>query len=80
MKDTFFLDTEDGSQECRIITSLYSEDTNTHYLIYEAVDNSLGEIFVSSYDPNDETNTLYDVTEEQLKEVEELLGEDFDYE
>ena len=38
MEDTFFLDTTEGSIECRVITNLYSEKRKKHYLVYEYVD------------------------------------------
>lgn len=77
MPETFFLDTENGSQECRIITSLYSETRKKHYLIYEYIDGPQEEIYVSSYNPDDEEDDrLEDVTnEEEMQEIEALLEE-----
>lgn len=73
-EETFFLDTEDGSEECRIITSIFSESRNKYYLVYEYVRPS-EELFVSSYNPNDESGTLEDVNEEELEEVSKYLTE-----
>ena len=72
MEDTFFLDTDNGSIECRVITNLFSEKTKKHYLVYEYV-NSDDNLYVSSYDPDDESNTLNDVDEDELKEVIKLF-------
>ena len=52
MPETFFLDTENGSQECRIITSLYSETRKKHYLIYEYIDGPQEETYISSCGPS----------------------------
>ena len=76
MNDTFFLDTDTGSVECQVITSLYSEKMKKYYLVYEYVHNESDEVYVSSYDPEDESNTLNDVSLEELEEVTKLLNED----
>jgi len=74
LEETFFLDTENGSRECQIITSMYSETRKKYYLIYEYVDSDTDEVFVSSYEPNDEEGTLNDVTDEgALEEIAEFL-------
>ncbi len=74
MEDTFFLDTNEGSIECRVITNLYSEKRKKHYLVYEYVDEKNDDLYVSSYDPEDETNTLNDVSDsDELREVTELF-------
>ena len=74
--DVFFLDTEEGSQECKIITTIYSESRKKYYVIYEYVNNKGDEIFASSYDPSDEDGILYDITDEkELKEIETFLKE-----
>lgn len=72
MEDTFFLDTDNGSVECRVITNLYSDKTKKHYLVYEYV-KSDDNLYVSSYDPDDESNTLNDVSEDELDEVMNLF-------
>ena len=72
LDETFFLDTSDGSHECQVITSIYSETRNKYYLIYEYVDQDTEDIFVSSYDPNDEEALLKDITDE--KELEEIAS------
>ena len=56
MEDTFFLDTNEGSIECRVITNLYSEKRKKHYLVYEYVDEKNDDLYVSSYDPEDESS------------------------
>lgn len=75
MPDKFTLETEEGTQECRIITSLYSETRNKHYLIYEDINNTSEDVFVSSYDPDmDDDYELNDVSDSQeLEEVAKLL-------
>ena len=76
MNDTFFLDTDTGSVECQVITSLYSEKTKKCYLVYEYVNDESDEMYVSAYDPADESNTLNDVSSEELEEVANLLNEE----
>ena len=78
--DTFFLDEENKSEECKIITVIYKEETKKHYLIYEYTNNLSGDIFVSTFDPTDEEGTLQDVTEEELKSIAEDLSEYTSYE
>lgn len=74
MKDTFFLDTNEGSIECRVIANLYSEKRKKYYLVYEYVNKESEDLFVSSYEPEDETNTLNDINDPaELKEVTELF-------
>jgi len=76
IEETFFLDTEEGSKECKIITSMYSETRKKYYLIYEYVENKEEEIFVSSYEPNEEDGTLNDITDEkELEEITKFLEE-----
>lgn len=73
-EETFFLDTESGSKECQVITSIYSETRKKYYLIYEYVEEESEEVFVSSYEPNDESGTLNDVTDErELAEIADFL-------
>lgn len=73
--ETFILDTDTGSEECRIITTMFSETRKKYYVIYEYVENP-SDIFVSSYDPTDEEGILEDVTaEDELKEIIEFLEE-----
>lgn len=76
MNDTFFLDTDTGSVECQVITSFYSEKTKKYYLVYEYVNDESDEMYVSAYDPEDESNTLNDVSSEELEEVANLLNEE----
>jgi len=78
LEETFFLDTEDGSQECKVITSIYSETRKKYYLIYEPVLNTSEDVFVSSYQPDDENGTLEDVTNEE--EMQEIMSFLQDYE
>ena len=73
--ETFILDTDTGSEECRIITTMFSETRKKYYVIYEYVE-SPSDIFVSSYDPTDEEGILEDVAaEDELKEITEFLEE-----
>ena len=73
--ETFILDTYTGSEECHIITTMFSETRKKYYVIYEYVENP-SDIFVSSYDPTDEEGILEDVAaEDELKEITEFLEE-----
>ena len=80
MPDIFYLETPEGTEECKIITSLYSEKRKKHYLIYQPVKKTNDDIFVSSYDPDSEEDyDLIDVRdEEELEEVAKLLEEFYD--
>lgn len=79
--DRFYLDTEEGSIECQIITNIYSEERKKHYLIYEYVENESQYIYVSSYNPEDKEGNLNDVTNEQeLEEITKFLEEFEEYE
>ena len=81
MPEKFFLDTEEGSEECKIITSLYSEKRKKHYLIYQPVEKKTEDIFVSEYNPDsdeEEYNLIEVVDEEELDEVAQLLEEFYD--
>ena len=78
MPEKFILDTDEGSFECRILTSLYHEGRKKHYLVYEYVDNSNDDIYVSEYDPDSEEDDyiLNDVSDPQeLEEVSKLVEE-----
>jgi len=67
--DTFFIDTEEESVLCRVITTMYQEKRKKYYVIYEYVDSN-EEVYVSSYDPNGEDDLLKDIEdEEELKEI-----------
>ncbi len=73
--ETFFLDTEDDSKECRVITTLYSEERKKYYIIYEYVEEN-EEIYVSSYDPNDVSLELHDITDErELESIAKFLDD-----
>ncbi|MBR1679406.1 MAG: DUF1292 domain-containing protein [Bacilli bacterium] len=81
MPEKFYLDTDEGSEECKIITSLYSEKRKKHYLIYQPVEKKTEEIYVSIYDPDsdEEDYELIDVVDEdELEEVASLLEEFYD--
>lgn len=78
MPEKFTLETDEGTRECRIITSLYSENRDRHYLIYEYTDMPSEDIFVSIYDPDSDEDDyeLLDVTDDtELDEVARLLEE-----
>lgn len=77
MPDSFYLDTDNGSHECRIIASLYSNKRKKHYLVYEYVNGPQEDIYVSSYNPDDtEDDCLMDITDEnEMMEIEKLLNE-----
>ena len=76
--EKFMLDTEDGSIECKIIMTLSLEEYKKNYLIY--TDNSLDEnqelnIFISSYDPQNQEQ-LNDITDEQeLEKVSNYIDQ-----
>ena len=81
MPENFFLDTEEGTQECKIITSLYSETRKKHYLIYQPIEAVNDDIYVSAYDPDSEEDEyeLEDVKdEEEIEEVASLLEAFYD--
>ncbi len=73
--ETFTLETEEGEQTCRVITSMYAEDRKKYYLIYEYVPEN-GDIYVSSFDPDDEEGNLMNVTDEkELESIAKFLKE-----
>lgn len=75
-EETFYLETEEGSKECKIITSMYSETRKKYYLIYEYVESDTEEIYVSSYEPDKEDGILKDIEDEQeLQEITKFLEE-----
>ena len=74
MPELFTLETDNGNVECRIITSLYSEEYKHHYLVYEYVNGPSDEIYVSIYNPDVEDDyELSDVVGDELEEVKKLL-------
>ncbi len=73
--ETFTLESDGEEHTCRVITSLYAEDRKVYYLVYEYVPAN-DEIYVSSFDPDDETGELRDVTDEvELREIANYLKE-----
>lgn len=81
MPENFFLDTDEGSEECRIITSLYSKTRQKHYLIYQPLNHETEEFYVSTYNPDldeDEYDLKSVTEEEELEEVAKLLQEFYD--
>lgn len=72
-KEDFYLDTENGSVKCHIITEVYDEETKKYYLIYEAEDD-LDNCYVSSIVPGN-LQELNDVTSEELERIKELINE-----
>ena len=77
MQDTFYLETDEGTVECAVITTLFDEERKKNYVVYEYVNTKSEDIYVSSYDLDDETHTLEDVSEEEIKEIAALLESDY---
>lgn len=83
-KETFLLETEEGTLNCEVILRFYLEEYQKNYLVY--TDHSMDEsgeenVFVSSYIPNDEEGTLTDIIDENeleriMTELEKILGEE----
>lgn len=78
-KETFTLETEEGIITCEIIDNLYVEEYQKNYLIY--TDHSKDEngelnIFISSFDPNNETYELEDIKDErELEKISNMIEE-----
>lgn len=76
-KETFILETEEGSINCEVILRFYSEKYQKNYLIYtdHSFDGNQEEnIFVSSYNLEDKTNMLQDILDKkELEEIEKQL-------
>lgn len=69
-KEIFQVETENKTVSCEVLYRFYLEKYQKHYLVYKEC---LKEdpIFVSSYNPNDATYTLFDITNE--KELEDII-------
>lgn len=73
--ETFTINENNKELTCTILTNIYSETRDKYYVVYEVEDDA-DNIYVSSYDPLDETGTLEDVTdEEELEELKKTLEE-----
>ena len=73
--ETFTLETEEGEQLCKVITTMYAEDRKKYYLVYEYVPEN-GDIYVSYFDPDDEEGNLIEVTnEKELQEIAKFLSD-----
>ena len=78
-KETFTLETEEGTITCEIIDNLYVQEYQKNYLIY--TDNSKDEtgelnIFISSFDPNSENYELEDIKDEkELEKISNIIEE-----
>ncbi len=73
--DLFVVESSDGAKECKLITSMYSEERKKYYVIYAPVDND-EEIYVSSFLPNDDKGNLEAVEDEkELAEIAQFLEE-----
>lgn len=75
MEGETFTITENGTElTCTILTNIYSDTRDKYYVVYEVEDDA-DNIYVSSYDPLDESGTLSDITdEEELGELKETLA------
>ena len=73
MSDTFYIDSENGSEKCRVITTLYSKEYNHHYLVYEFVDQKSDDLYVSIFYPEEEILELFDVEGKELDDVIAVL-------
>ena len=73
--ETFTINENGKELTCTILTNIYSESRDKYYVVYEVEDDD-DNIYVSSYDPLDETGSLEDVTdEEELEELKKTLEE-----
>lgn len=76
-KETFTLETEEKIINCEVVLRFFSETYQKHYLVY--TDHSIDEegdenLFISSYNPNDNTYMLEDITDrEELEKVIEQM-------
>ena len=77
MSDVFYLDTDEGSVVCHVMTTLYSEVYKHHYLVYE-MESVKDEIFVSIFNREDGINELLDVEGKELEYVIAMLESDGD--
>lgn len=72
-KETFILETENGCISCEVILRFYFEKYQKNYIVY--TEHSKNEdqeenIFVSSYQPDDESHTLEDIKNpEELQDI-----------
>ena len=71
---------EDGTtKNYKIVFDFESNEPNKHYIVYtDNVENENGnyDFLVSSYDPNDEEMNINEITDEELKMVEEMIQEE----
>ncbi len=82
-KETFTLETEKETINCEVILRFFSKTYQKHYLVY--TDHSIDEegdenLFISSYNPNDNTFMLEDITDQEelekaIEQMESLEGE-----
>lgn len=73
--ETFTINENGIDLTCTILTNIYSETRDKYYVVYEVEDDDTN-IYVSSYDPLDESGTLEDVIdEEELSELKKTLEE-----
>lgn len=73
--ETFTINENGKELTCTILTNIYSESRDKYYVVYEVEDDD-DNIYVSSYDPLDETGSLEDVTDEaELEELKKTLEE-----
>lgn len=78
-KETFILETEDGSITCEIIESIYVNEYKKNYVVY--TDNTKDEngelnVFISSYDPQNDKYELEDINDQkELEKVANIIDE-----
>ena len=76
-KETFILETENSCISCEVILRFYFEKYQKNYIVY--TEHSKNEdqeehIFVSSYQPDDESHTLEDIKNpEELQDIVKQL-------
>ena len=73
MPDIFYLDTDEGSFLCHVITTLYLKEYDHHYLVYDMDEKHKDSVFVSIYQPGEEIKELLDVEGEELEKVIQIL-------
>lgn len=77
--ETFILDTENGQIECNVLLRFQMEENKKNYLVY--TDNTVDEegelnIFIASYEQNDDSGELKDIEDQQeLEKITKILEE-----
>lgn len=71
-KETFRLETENEILNCEVLLRFFSPKYQKHYLIYtdhSKDDENEENLFISSYNPEDESFELADVLDTELQDI-----------